>query len=75
MKKSILKLALSVGTALTLCVIAVGWSPHANAASPTAEQGLCQIFGCQGGDVRCVDGTVRYPDGTVIEFECGGPEA
>lgn len=73
MSRSILKLVTLMCAIVALGVVVFGSVSPARAAS-NGQQGLCDWFGCEGGDVRCAEGTYRWPDGHEVEFTCGGPE-
>lgn len=74
MSRSILKLVGFMCAIVTLGVVVVGSASPARAASDSEAQGLCDFFGCEGGDAVCVSGTFRWPDGREVDFECGDPE-
>lgn len=35
-----------------------------------ASAGVCTDLGCVGGDTKCADGSMEYPDGPVVKFTC-----
>lgn len=61
---------LSVGIAIALPVGGVLAAAAQVTVPPDEEAGLCPQLGCRSGPVKCADGTLTTPSGSVVPYVC-----